>query len=92
MLLTGAYEPTKLDLTARLHVIFGLLTVWVTILAGARLGLGNWALLAGGLVAVDPILVNQSTVLMTETLAALTAVAALHALICATTDGIDSNT
>lgn len=84
LLFTGAYEPTKLDLAARLHVIFGLLTVWVTILAGARLGLGNWALLAGGLVAVDPILVNQSTVLMTETLAALTAVAALHALVCAT--------
>ncbi len=83
LLFTGAYDPHKLDLAARLHVILGLLMVWVTMRAGTRLGLQNWTFLAGALVAVDPILVNQSTVLMTETLAALLAIAALYALTCA---------
>lgn len=83
LLFTGAYDPHKLDLAARLHVILGLLTVWLTMRAGTRLGLQNWTFLAGALVAVDPILVHQSTVLMTETLAALLAIAALYALTCA---------
>jgi hypothetical protein len=53
------------------HVLLGVATVGVTFLLGWRLALGPWSLLAAGLVAVDPILLNQSTLVMTETLATL---------------------
>lgn len=78
--LTGSSSLELLWLAARLHVVLGVLTVLWTVRLGTKLGLGNGSLLAGALVAIDPILVNQSTVIMTETLAACLAVAALDAL------------
>jgi hypothetical protein len=64
-----------------LHVVLGVGTVW----AVWRLGL-QWqlppgaALVAAGLVTVDPILLNQSVLIMTETLAAFLAAWTLVAL------------
>jgi len=77
---TGAYDEGRPLLAIRWHLIFGVLTVWETARLGVKLRLGNWSLLAGALVAVDPILLNQSALIMTETLATLLAVAALDAL------------
>lgn len=63
-----------------LHVALGvgaaLLTLWI----GRRWGLGHWSALAAALVACDPILLNQSTLVMTETLAALSVCTSLAAL------------
>ncbi len=80
LVVTGAYDASQPMLAVRWHLIFGVLTVWETTRLGVKLRLGNWSLLAGALVAVDPILLNQSTLIMTETLATLLAVAALNAL------------
>lgn len=80
LVVTGAYDASQPLLAVRWHLIFGVLTVWETTRLGVRLRLGNWSVLAGALVAVDPILLNQSTLIMTETLATLLAVAALNAL------------
>ncbi|HEV3340266.1 MAG TPA: glycosyltransferase family 39 protein [Pirellulales bacterium] len=59
------------------HFALGLLTVASTVSLAKRWGLGAFSYLAGGLVACDPILVNQSTLVMTETLATLLAVVSL---------------
>jgi 4-amino-4-deoxy-L-arabinose transferase-like glycosyltransferase len=67
-----------------LHLILGLGTVWLTYRLGQQCGLGRWAWLAAALVACDPILLAQSTLVMTETLAAFLAVAALGCLTLAT--------
>jgi hypothetical protein len=56
---------------ALLHLALGLLTVWLTVKIGMQLGLGQAAFLAGVLVACDPILLQQSSFVMTETLATL---------------------
>jgi hypothetical protein len=77
---TGAFDADYPLLAARWHLIFGVLTVWETARLGVKLRLGNGSLLGGALVAVDPILLNQSALIMTETLATLLAVAALDAL------------
>lgn len=65
---------------ALLHVACGAATVWLTVRLGSRSGLGRWSLVAGALVACDPILLNQSAQVMTETLATLLAVGGLVAL------------
>lgn len=62
---------------ALLHLVLGVATVWLTIYLGRRWQLGVFASLAGLLVACDPILLNQSALVMTETLAAILAVASL---------------
>ena len=55
---------------ATLHALLGALTVWLTVDLGKRLGLSlTWSILAGILVLFDPILIRQSTLVMTETLA-----------------------
>ena len=59
------------------HVVCGVLTVAIVWILGVRWGLGKWANFAALLTALDPILLFQSTQLMTETLAAFTAVLAL---------------
>jgi 4-amino-4-deoxy-L-arabinose transferase-like glycosyltransferase len=59
---------------AVLHAILGAATAAVVLALGYRAGLGRWSYLAAGLTACDPILLNQTTVVMTETLAALLAV------------------
>lgn len=55
---------------ALLHVVLGGLTVLLTFLIARRVGLGGAAWLAGGLVAVDPLLIWYTTFPMTETLSA----------------------
>ena len=69
---------------AVLHVAMGLGTVWLVFVLGRRWGLGRWpAALAAALVACDPILLAQSTQVMTETTATLLAVLALTGLTAA---------
>ena len=60
---------------AVLHVLMGCATVGLTCLIGAKLQL-RFAWLAGLAVAVDPILLRQSQLVMTETLATFLAVLA----------------
>jgi len=63
-----------------LHVLCGVATVMLTFLLAYQRQLGRWAFVAAALVAIDPILLNQSTLVMTETLATLIAAAGLLAL------------
>ncbi len=63
------------------HVVLGVLTVALVIAVGTRLGLGGASLMAGGLLACDPILLHQSTLVMTETLATFLAAASLYFLV-----------
>jgi 4-amino-4-deoxy-L-arabinose transferase-like glycosyltransferase len=62
-----------------LHVGLGLATVWLAALIGGYWHLGRWRFAAGVLVACDPILLKQSTVVMSETLATFLAALALLA-------------
>jgi len=64
-----------------LHLVLGLLTVAGTYALARKLNLGKWRLWAGLLVAFDPILLHQATLIMNETLSALLAVAAWLALL-----------
>lgn len=64
-----------------LHVGLGLATVALVWWLARRCGLGRWAWPAGALAACDPILLGQSTVVMTETAAALLVALALAALV-----------
>lgn len=68
-----------------LHFVLGVATVVLTIGLARQWRLNGMGPLAGLLVACDPILLNQSTLVMTETLAAFLSVAAL-ALVTAATD------
>lgn len=70
----GAVAPVAV---AALHVILGVLTVLLTFQYARWLGFPvHRAWIAGALVAVNPLLVNQSAWIMTETLAACLAVGA----------------
>lgn len=77
-------EVGQLDLSyfaiRLLHVVLGVGTVAATLWLGARWKLGRWSLLAALLVACDPILINQSLVVMTETLATCLAALSLVAI------------
>lgn len=68
-------------LIAALHTVMGGLTVLLTILISRQLidagRVGRASQLAGILVSIDPILVQQSTQVMTETMAALLATAVI---------------
>ena len=64
---------------ALLHWLLGVATVGITYLVGQRLKLGWGAALAALFVACDPILLNQSALVMTETLATLLAAVAVYA-------------
>ena len=72
-----SFDPTGVVL---LHVGLGLATVWLTALLGRHWGLGRWRFVAGALVACDPILLKQSTVIMSETLATFLAALGLLTL------------
>jgi hypothetical protein len=61
-------------------VLWGVATVAITAWLAVRWGLGRGWVLAASLTACDPILLNQSTQIMTETLATLLATAALAGL------------
>ncbi|QDU99176.1 hypothetical protein Pla8534_70890 [Lignipirellula cremea] len=62
---------------ACLHLALGAATAAGVWLLARWAGLGRWSLLAAGLTICDPILLNQSSLVMTETLAVLLATAAL---------------
>jgi hypothetical protein len=57
-----------------LQLLMGTATAGMTIVSGRRLGFNRASLLAGLLVAVDPLLLSQTALVMTETLATLLAV------------------
>lgn len=63
--------------TAALHLALGVATVAVTLYLGKSWGLARRSYLAALLVAFDPILLHQSTLVMTETFSTLLAVLAL---------------
>jgi len=70
------------------HWVLGVATVWIAERLGRLWGLRRGATLAAALVACDPILLAQSTQLMTETLATFLAAAALLALTRAQQTGL----
>lgn len=65
---------------AALHVALGVATVWLVTVLGQQWRIGRWRFLAAALVACDPILLRQSSVVMTETLATFLVALALVAL------------
>jgi 4-amino-4-deoxy-L-arabinose transferase-like glycosyltransferase len=71
------FGPASRVAIGLLHLALGLGTVWLTCRLGQLCGLGRWAWLAAALVACDPILLAQSALVMTETLATFLAVASL---------------
>jgi len=60
-----------------LHLALGLATVWLTHRLAIQAGMGPWSALAAMLVVCDPLLMHQSTQLMTETFATFLAVSVL---------------
>lgn len=67
--ISGGNDAIPATAIAIAHVVFGITTVALTWLLAWRLALGGWSFLAAALVAADPILLNQSSLVMTETLA-----------------------
>jgi 4-amino-4-deoxy-L-arabinose transferase-like glycosyltransferase len=65
---------------AGLHVVLGAVTVLLVYRLGRAWRLGSWSWLAAVLVACDPILLNQSAQVMSETLATCLVVLSLLAL------------
>ncbi len=63
-----------------LHTVLGLITVGLTFYWARSMGLTRWRSLAALWVAFDPILLNQSTLVMTETLATCLSILALVAI------------
>jgi 4-amino-4-deoxy-L-arabinose transferase-like glycosyltransferase len=82
MLLSALVHGGELSpaVVAAFHVILGAATAAITLQLGRQSGLGRWAYLAAALVIVDPILLRQSALVMTETLAALLALCGIVAL------------
>jgi 4-amino-4-deoxy-L-arabinose transferase-like glycosyltransferase len=76
--------PWSRGAVALVHLALGLGTVWITYRLGKAWGLDRLAWVAAALVGCDPILLAASTQIMTETLAALLAAAALACLTRAT--------
>ena len=66
---------------AVLHTLLGAATVVLTFLLAQRLAMGRASWLAAGLVLCDPILLEQSRLVMTETLATFLGVLALWRLV-----------
>lgn len=75
--INGSVTPA---IVGGLHVMFGVVTVVLTFVLGYHWRLGRWSYAAAALVAIDPILLNQSALVMTETMATLLAVAGLYRL------------
>jgi hypothetical protein len=70
----------KSPAVAVFHVVLGAATAAITFLLAGKARLGRWAYLAAALVALDPILLRQSALVMTETLATMLAVCGVAAL------------
>ncbi|MBT6846079.1 MAG: phospholipid carrier-dependent glycosyltransferase, partial [Planctomycetaceae bacterium] len=64
-----------------IHILFGVLTVLLTYRVALTISREPVALLAAVLVSIDPILLNQSTLTMTETTATLLGVLAIWILV-----------
>jgi hypothetical protein len=82
-LLLAPFEQLEAEhyLVGILHVLLGVGTVWAVFRLGHLWGLRPaGSLLAGALVTFDPILLNQSVQIMTETLATLLAAVSLIAI------------
>jgi 4-amino-4-deoxy-L-arabinose transferase-like glycosyltransferase len=77
----GWHGRVPLVAVAGLHLLLGVATVGGVYALGRHWRLGNWALLAALLIAFDPILLRQSSLVMTETAATALAVAVLLALV-----------
>lgn len=75
--LTVANSQVRQAAVAGLHFLFGVATVVLTYSLARRWQLGRWSVLAAVLVTCDPLLLNWSTYVMTETIATLLAVFAL---------------
>jgi 4-amino-4-deoxy-L-arabinose transferase-like glycosyltransferase len=75
----GGNKVTPIAVGA-LHLALGLATVWLTLVLAQSWGLGRGGIFAALLVTCDPILLNQSTLVMTETLATFLAVLGLFCL------------
>ena len=77
---------------AALHAVLGVATVLLVWHLAQAWGLGSWGSCAAVLVACDPILLNQSSLVMTETLATLLAVLGLWSLtrLARTLAGLDA--
>lgn len=73
-------DPALWYSLAVVHVVLGVATVVMTYVLAVRWRVGRWSLLAAGLVAVDPLLLLSSTLVMTETLATFLAVGSLFAV------------
>lgn len=80
-LASGKDQIIHYESIALLHLALGVATVWLTWLIARALQLGWASYLAGVLVACDPILLNQQTLIMTETLAAFCTVVAWGLLV-----------
>ncbi len=78
-----AMGPAARAAIGALHVLLGLATVLLVFRLARRLELGRYAVVAAALVACDPVLLAQSTLVMTETLAVFLVVAALSCLVAA---------
>lgn len=76
----GAVGQLNTSAIAALHVALGVATVGLVAVLGHQWGLGRWRFAAAALVACDPILLRQSSVVMTETLATFLTTLALVAL------------
>ncbi len=77
----GWYGRVPLLAVAGLHLTLGVATVGGVYALGKHWRLGKWALAAALLIACDPILLKQSSLVMTETAATALAVAVLLALV-----------
>ncbi|MBI1248421.1 hypothetical protein GC197_11365 [bacterium] len=75
--MSGEISPTDVLM---LHVSLGVITVGLTFFWATQIGLARWRSLAAMMVAIDPILLNQSTLVMTETLATCLAILTLVAV------------
>lgn len=67
----------RLRRVAVLHVLMGAATTMLVWQIAIRCGLGSWALAAAAVTLLDPLLLNQAALVMTETLATLLVAAAL---------------
>lgn len=71
---------------ALFHLLCGTATVWLTLRIGRNLGLGSGANVAAFLVAVDPLLLQYTSYVMTETLFTFLLTALLAAMIDVSVD------
>ncbi|MBN69111.1 MAG: hypothetical protein CME32_07535 [Gimesia sp.] len=82
LLAVGYYLNAGPQVTGILQVLLGIATVWFTWKTGQRLQLQWAAVLAAGIVATDPILLQYTSYSMTEVLATFLCSLLLYLLIC----------